>query len=101
MDISNKIPPAQNPAAVKAIQSIQKAASTVKAADRSSSAGDQVDISDRARQLQEARKQLAGLPEVDEQKVADVKAGLAKGTYKVDAERVAANMLVESLLKKI
>ena len=99
MDISNKVPPVQNPSAVKAIQSVQKAAATSRVAEKSNGTGDKVDISSQAREMQLAREQLAKLPDVDEDKVAQIKAKIQQGTYSVNGGQVASKMLAESLLK--
>jgi len=60
---------------------------------------DQVTISGNAATVGEAAAQIKVMPGVDMDKVARIKARLRGGTYKVDAHKAAANMLVESLLQ--
>ena len=60
---------------------------------------DAVSLSKTAEALTNAARQVKAMPGVDLDRVARVKARLQKGTYRVDAEKAASNMLAESLLK--
>ena len=53
---------------------------------------DSVSITPQAQQLQGAHSKMASMPEVDVQKVAEIKQAIAEGRYKVDPEKLAANI---------
>ena len=54
---------------------------------------DRADLSDRGRLLGKARAALQTLPEVNEDKVKDVKQRVANGTYTVPADELARRLL--------
>jgi negative regulator of flagellin synthesis FlgM len=56
---------------------------------------DEVKLSSSALQLQEAQRRLAQQPEVNQARVAAIRAALSEGTYKVNAERVADGILAQ------
>ena len=63
------------------------------------SATDAVALSDGARLLGELRAVASTEPEIDQSRVANIKARIADGTYHVDPNRLASNFLeLESLL---
>ncbi|OEY67413.1 flagellar biosynthesis anti-sigma factor FlgM [Marinobacter sp. X15-166B] len=51
--------------------------------------GDKVSLSS----MQQLKQQLDQVPEVDDSRVEQIKAALADGSYKVDAEKLAQKML--------
>jgi negative regulator of flagellin synthesis FlgM len=53
---------------------------------------DSVSITSQAHQLQSAQVKMASLPEVDQKKVAEIKLAISEGRYKVDPEKLAANI---------
>lgn len=55
--------------------------------------GDQLELSRRAEEIRAARAALADTPEVRAQRVAQLKAQVAAGTYRVDPEKVAERIL--------
>ena len=57
---------------------------------------DTVDLSDRAREVQQAARMLKEMPDVRKDKVQRVKLAVDNGTYKVIGARVATHMLRES-----
>jgi negative regulator of flagellin synthesis FlgM len=96
MEISSKIPPVQNTAYIKS----SKKTAEIKPAGGPAGA-DRVELSAKAKELQAAREAIAKMDEVDHEKVARIKAQLKAGTYKVDADKIAARMIEESLLKEL
>ncbi len=61
--------------------------------DKSASAGESVQLSKDARQLQSVSQRLADMPSVNSDKVAQLKQAIADGSYQIDNERVASKML--------
>jgi|SRR5690554_636441 len=55
--------------------------------------GDQVSFSSQARDLKELENSVRQLPDVDQDKVARIKAALADGSYQIDNERLASKLL--------
>jgi negative regulator of flagellin synthesis FlgM len=96
MEISSKVPPL---AKTSYAQPTAKPVEKTKAA--SVARGDRVELSPQARELKAAREALAKMDAVDHAKVARVKAQIAAGTYRVDAEKIASRMIEESLLDDI
>lgn len=95
MEINGKLPPVYAKQMVKSDTSsdkvVQESAGLVKT-------GDRVALSTRARELRAAQKAVGQMPDVDLDKVADIKARIQAGTYRVDASKAAANILAEALL---
>jgi negative regulator of flagellin synthesis FlgM len=59
---------------------------------------DTVVISDTAKRMQEAQKQIRAIPDVRADKVADLKNQIESGTYEVKADQIAGKMIKESLM---
>ena len=59
---------------------------------------DTVALSPEAKQIQEAKKSLDALPDVREDKVAEIKGQIEAGTYTIDGEKIAFKMIRESIL---
>jgi negative regulator of flagellin synthesis FlgM len=62
---------------------------------------DTVELSDAAKQLQEAQKQMEAIPDVREDKVAQLKEQIENGTYEINEEKIADKMLKDSLLNDL
>ena len=56
---------------------------------------DKVVLSPKAREIQEARKQLDTLPDVDGPKVEALRVKVEKGVYEIDGSQIAERMLRE------
>ena len=63
-----------------------------------SAKSDTVVISDAARRIQDTRRQLDEIPDVREDKVAQLRNQIQNGSYEIDAEKIAGNMIKEGLL---
>ncbi len=62
--------------------------------------GDKVSLSPQARELIKAQQALAALPDIREDKVAEIKTRLAEGRYQIDSDGIAAKMIREGLSEK-
>lgn len=62
---------------------------------------DQISLSSAGKDMQIAKNALAKLSDVREDKVNDIKARLADGSYKVDAEDFAAKLIASYASKSI
>ena len=61
--------------------------------ERPATAADKISLTDTLSRLQKLEQRLADLPVVDSQRVEALKKAIAEGSYKVDAERVAQELL--------
>lgn len=59
--------------------------------------GASVEISDKARLLQQAAEIASQSPDVHSERVAALKKSITDGTYRVDSEKVAENLIQEHL----
>ncbi|MCX7982218.1 MAG: flagellar biosynthesis anti-sigma factor FlgM [Syntrophales bacterium] len=59
---------------------------------------DKVSISIQSRDINIAREAIKELPEIREDRVAEVKKAVESGTYRVDAEKLAENLALDSLV---
>jgi negative regulator of flagellin synthesis FlgM len=62
---------------------------------------DTVVLSDSAKKVQEAQKQLEAIPDVREDKVAQLKEQIENGTYEMDEEKIAVKMIKDMLLNDL
>lgn len=58
---------------------------------------DKVALSPQAQTLHEADNIIASLPDIDQDKVSTIKEQLEKGTYKVDKNKIAENMINDAI----
>lgn len=55
--------------------------------------GENVNLSKQAQEIRQMGEKLESAPEIDDSRVEQIRAALADGSYKVDAEKVAQKML--------
>ena len=59
---------------------------------------EKVDLSTKAKEIQQAKVEVSKLPDVREEKVQEIKTQVEKGTYNVSGEQIANKMVGESLI---
>lgn len=57
------------------------------------SSADRVSVTSEAARLQEIEEQLLAVPEVNSQKVAEIKAQIAAGTFEINPQRIAEKLI--------
>jgi negative regulator of flagellin synthesis FlgM len=89
-------------AALQALQQYQKIDKVQRDSNRQVEGGavpeEKVNLSDKARDIQQLRDAVNQLPDVREDKVRELKEQVEKGIYTVDGQKVAEKMVSESLL---
>ena len=86
---------------VNQVQDKNKVDSSNEKPEKSAVKADTVVISDAAKRIQEAKTQLDALPDVREDKVAQLKKQIESGTYEVNAEKTADKLIKEHLINDI
>ncbi|MCK5419961.1 MAG: flagellar biosynthesis anti-sigma factor FlgM [Desulfobacterales bacterium] len=86
---------------VKQVQDKDKADATSEQPEKQQAKTDTVVLSDTAKTVQEAQTQLKSIPDVREDKVAELKEQIENGTYEVDADKLAGKMLKDALLNDL
>ena len=97
MNITEKNPIQITPY-VSQVQRNAQAAETEGEKGRANVGEDNVELSQNARDLQRAQKALQDLPDISEDKVAALKQQIENGAYDIRTDKIAANMLKESLI---
>jgi negative regulator of flagellin synthesis FlgM len=86
---------------VNQVQDKNKAAASGDKPERTPTLTDTVVISDTAKRIQEARKLLDDMPDIREDKVAQLKRQIENGTYDINAEKIADKMIKEGLVNDL
>lgn len=81
----------------KTTESIQQETAKNTPTAGQSFSGDKVELSEQAREANQAFTQLKELPEIRNEKVGEVQNQVETGTYQVNGEKIAVSMLNESL----
>jgi negative regulator of flagellin synthesis FlgM len=86
---------------VNQVKDKDKVDTAVKQPDKQQAKADTVVLSDTAKKVQEAQKQLEAIPDVREDKVAQLKEQIENGTYEMDEEKIADKMMKDALLNDL
>jgi len=86
---------------INQVQDKDKTDATSEQPEKQRAKADTVVLSDTAKAVQEAQAQLKSIPDVREDKVAELKEQIENGTYEPDAEKIAEKMLTDSLLNDL
>ena len=62
---------------------------------------DRVELSARAKEMQEAKRIIGTIPDIREEKVAQIRKQIEEGTYQIDSKKIAEKMLTESFLNQL
>ncbi|MBI5893020.1 MAG: flagellar biosynthesis anti-sigma factor FlgM [Deltaproteobacteria bacterium] len=66
--------------------------------DKVSDKGDRIDVSEKAKVLQKAKNAVDASPDVREEKVAELKNAIDKGSYNVSGEEIAGSLIKKSIV---
>ena len=86
---------------VNQVQNKDKVDATSEQPEKQQTKADTVVLSDTAKKVQEAQKQLEAIPDVREDKVAQLKEQIENKTYKMDEEETAGKMIKDALLNDL
>ena len=86
---------------VNQVQNKDKVDATSEQPEKQQTKADTVVLSDTAKKVQEAQKQLEAIPDVREDKVAQLKEQIENGTYDMDEEKIAGKMIKDALLNDL
>ena len=86
---------------VNQVQDKDKVDATSEQPEKQQTKADTVVLSDTAKKVQEAQKQLEAIPDVREDKVAQLKEQVENGTYEMDEEKIACKIIKDSLLNDL
>jgi negative regulator of flagellin synthesis FlgM len=86
---------------VNQVQDKDKVDATSEQPEKQQTKADTVVLSDTAKKVQEAQKQLEVIPDVREDKVAQLKEQIENKTYDMDEEKIARNMISDALLNDL
>ncbi len=78
---------------VSGAQSPQPAADQQAKAQAQGARGESVSLSSQAKNLKQLEQKLGDYPEMDDERIAEIRSALENGTYKIDAEKLAQKML--------
>jgi negative regulator of flagellin synthesis FlgM len=86
---------------VNQVQDKDKVDATSEQPEKQQTKADTVVLSDTAKKVQEAQKQIETIPDVREDKVAQLKEQVENGTYEMDEEKIAGKIIKDSLLNDL
>jgi negative regulator of flagellin synthesis FlgM len=86
---------------VNQVQDKDKVDATSEQPEKQETKSDTVVLSDTAKKIQETQTQLKAIPDVREDKVAQLKEQIENGTYEIDEEKIADKMLKDSLFNDL
>ena len=86
---------------VNQVQEKDKVDATQEQPEKQQTKADTVVLSDTAQKVQEAQKQIETIPDVREDKVAQLKEQVENGTYEMDEEKIAGKIIKDSLLNDL
>jgi len=101
MEITGKNLTATMEAYAGKIQQAKQPAPTDSEKEHTAVKGDTVNLSREAKEVAAIRQKLEDIPDIRDGKVAEIKEKIDAGTYDVNGQKAASNMLTESLINQI
>ncbi|MBW1850584.1 MAG: flagellar biosynthesis anti-sigma factor FlgM [Deltaproteobacteria bacterium] len=98
MEISGKIPLVKIGAYVDNVKKNNNIGSSSAQTPKSVQQGDKVKLSQTMRDVNAARGQLDSIPDIQEERVAEIRDQIDKGTYRIDGKKIAFNMIREAFI---
>ena len=98
MEISGKIPLVKIGAYVDNVKNNNNIGSSSAQTPKSVQQGDKVKLSQTMREVNAAREQLDSIPDIQEERVAEIRDQIDKGTYRIDGKKIAFNMIREAFI---
>ncbi len=86
---------------VNQVQDKDKVDAAAEQPEKQQTKTDTVVLSDSAKRVQEAQKELASIPDVREDKVAQLKEQIENNTYDMDEEKIAGKMISDALMNDL
>ncbi len=98
MKISDKGPTVNLDAYLKNVSDKGHDPAVTKAGQTGTPAGEKIELSDKARDIQSAKKAMENVPDIRTEKVEKLKEAISKGVYNVKGEVIADKMMKQSIL---
>jgi negative regulator of flagellin synthesis FlgM len=86
---------------VNQVQDKDKVDATSEQPEKQQAKADTVVLSDTAKKVNEAQNQLESIPDIREDKVAELKEQIENGTYNMDEEEIAGKIIKDALLNDL
>jgi negative regulator of flagellin synthesis FlgM len=83
---------------LKGVDEKPKSSSKAPEKEGSNSPGDRVELSPRSQETRRVREAIDEVPDVDEAKVAEIKARIESGAYNVKGEEIAESIIEEAIV---
>lgn len=101
MEITRKPPSSTVPGYIQNVRDSKADKNRPDDARAAKTGGDKVQLSNGAREVQEAMRVMNELPDIRTEKVAKLKADVEKGLYRPDDRKIAFHLLKQSFLDEI
>lgn len=101
MEITGKNPPINIEAYISNVSDKKNMDASSEKSSKNVIEEDTVVLSQKGREIQEAKNLLSSVPDIREEKVARIKKQIESGTYQIDGEKIAIKMIKESLISEL
>jgi len=101
MKISGKNPLINLEAYIESMKQQKRFEGSIKETSPKVSGEDRVELSLKGKEIQEAKKLLESIPDVQNERITLIKKQIEEGTYRINGEKTAAKMLTEMLLNEL
>ncbi|SPD73329.1 Negative regulator of flagellin synthesis, anti-sigma-28 factor FlgM [uncultured Desulfobacterium sp.] len=101
MEISEKIPPLRIDAYLNNVKDKNRVGATTPQPSDTAEKYDKVELSQAFRDVNKAKEELASIHDIRTEKVDEIKKQINDGTYKIDGNKIAFNMVRQSIIDEI